>query len=135
MARRHGSKRGSFYTYTPTANLRLLGPSLSSLVLNRPEATQLLDWDEGLEDLRTVQDRRRFDADPHKPARKTSGSKATFRALHNAPMQVIGFEHPKRVLICLRRKARREVLHALKKTGRGHGGGRKRRNAYSNVRC
>lgn len=47
---------------------------------------------------------------------------------------VIAFANPRRVLVCLRRKARREVLLAL-----GQGGGRKgrkpRRTEYSDVRC
>lgn len=30
-----------------------------------------------------------------------------------------GFVHPERVVLCLRREARKRVLHALKKTGRG----------------
>lgn len=45
----------------------------------------------------------------------------------------IAFADPRRVLICIRRKTRREVLMAL---GGGGGGKRKpRRNQHSDVRC
>lgn len=47
----------------------------------------------------------------------------------------LSFEAPKRTMICVRRKERKEVLHALKKVGRGSGRGRKRRNWYSNIGC
>lgn len=47
--------------------------------------------------------------------------------------EMFGFKAPKRVWICIRRKMRRQVLHALKRT-RGVSGKRKR-NYYSNVRC
>lgn len=46
----------------------------------------------------------------------------------------IGFANPRKVLICVRRKARREVLHAFRKAGRV-GQRRPVRNAYSSVRC
>lgn len=46
----------------------------------------------------------------------------------------VGFEVPQQVMVCVRRKQRREVLHALNKTGRG-GQRRPRRGPYSDVRC
>lgn len=45
----------------------------------------------------------------------------------------VGFAAPRRVVLCLRRKVRREVMIAM-----GNGGGRgtpKRRNAWSDVQC
>lgn len=39
------------------------------------------------------------------------------------------------VMVCVRRKQRKEILHAMKKVGRGRGRGRKRRNWYSNIGC
>lgn len=42
------------------------------------------------------------------------------------------FADPRKVAVCVRRKQRREVLFALRKTGAG---GRKRRNQWSNVKC
>lgn len=44
------------------------------------------------------------------------------------------FTTPPGVAICVRRKQRREVLHALKKTRSGSGRS-KRRNPYSEVKC
>lgn len=44
------------------------------------------------------------------------------------------FAAPQKVLVCVRRAIRREVLHALKKTRSGAGRS-PRRNRFSNVRC
>lgn len=49
-----------------------------------------------------------------------------------APVQ---FRAPNQVIVCVRRKTRREVLHALNLTGRGSGGGRRRRNVWSSIGC
>lgn len=45
-----------------------------------------------------------------------------------------GFRVPNAVNVCIRRKQRKEVLFALRKTGRGAGAPR-RRNRWSDVRC
>lgn len=42
---------------------------------------------------------------------------------------------PEHVAICIRRSQRKEVLHALKKTGKGSGRSHRRRGQYSDVRC
>lgn len=47
---------------------------------------------------------------------------------------VFSFSSPSRVIICIRRKIRKEVLHALKKSGKS-GQRNPRRTAYSNIRC
>lgn len=49
----------------------------------------------------------------------------------------VGFAVPKRVAICVRRKQRKEVLHALNFHGKGSGGvsRRRRRTEFSNVDC
>lgn len=47
----------------------------------------------------------------------------------------VGFGDPRRVIICVRRRQRREVLHALGKTGRGKARRPPRRSYYSDVRC
>lgn len=46
----------------------------------------------------------------------------------------VGFVQPKRVLICVRRKIRREVMHALKFAG-GTGQKKPKYNHYSSVSC
>lgn len=47
----------------------------------------------------------------------------------------IGFGDPSTVAVCVRRKQRREVLHAYRRTRKGSGAGRRRRNEYSNTKC
>lgn len=47
----------------------------------------------------------------------------------------IGFREPSRVAICIRRHARREVMFALRRTGRGAGRSPHRYTPYSLVRC
>lgn len=37
------------------------------------------------------------------------------------PIRVMAFPHPKAIIVCMRRKIRDEVLHALGKTGKGSG--------------
>lgn len=47
----------------------------------------------------------------------------------------VTFANPKRVLVCVRRKVRKEVLHAFGKTGGGSSRRPKRRNQFSDVSC
>lgn len=47
---------------------------------------------------------------------------------------VFRFADPRRVIRCVKRKERREVLHAIKKIGSG-AGRPKRRNYWSNISC
>lgn len=95
--------------------------------------------------LSLIQDLRSWDPEPAtRPALTFSGQVATVGAY--SPKKVtarsrkmlanaIGFHAPSQVLICVRRKRRKEVLHALFKTGRGSGRGRKRFNQFSKIRC
>lgn len=46
----------------------------------------------------------------------------------------LGFRVPKRVALCVRRKERREVIHAKRLTRRG-AGSKKRRNYWSAISC
>lgn len=46
----------------------------------------------------------------------------------------VAFASPDKVMVCVRRNARKEVLHALKKTGKS-GQKRPRRSAYSDINC
>lgn len=49
---------------------------------------------------------------------------------------VVGFVNPQRILICVRRRIRREVIHALRFAGRGRGKQRPpRRSEYSSIHC
>lgn len=47
----------------------------------------------------------------------------------------VAFQTPKRVLICIRRQKRKEVIHALNKSGRGVSRKNPRRSEYSDVSC
>lgn len=56
---------------------------------------------------------------------------------HKGVSRRLGFHAPWQVIICVRRKRRREVLHAFRIAGkRGIGRGKSwKRNSYSQVRC
>lgn len=98
-------------------------------------------------DLTAISDRRRFHPDGEArpaPSFKKSRHRLTERS-YNRPkagkkyktqsfVTKIGFEEPEKVLVCVRRKIREEVLHAFKKTGR-RGQKRKKFNFYSSISC
>lgn len=50
------------------------------------------------------------------------------------PSLRLGFAVPEKVAVCVRRKTRREVIHALNKAGGGVSR-KRRRNEYSDIRC
>lgn len=54
---------------------------------------------------------------------------------NNLVPTAIGFKIPNKVAICVRRKQRKEILHALKKTGRGKRTSRGRRSQWSDIHC
>lgn len=108
-------------------------------------------------DLRVIEDRRTFHPDPIRPAlnvrsqvhrlvapkvgarsaRKSPSRKSSFsyskpQAIFNR--KAVMFQEPKKVLVCVRRKQRAEVLHATKRTGKG-GQRKPRYNRFSDVRC
>lgn len=86
--------------------------------------------------LREVEDRREFHpARRLRPARMVSGLPAPHKQKSKSfqAMQP-SFAVPKGVAICVRRKERREVLFARRKTRKGSGGGR-RFNEWSKVKC
>lgn len=56
--------------------------------------------------------------------------------LRNDISSRIGFSVPKHVAVCIRRKERKEVIHAIGKAGRGgRVSSRRRRNYWSGVDC
>lgn len=93
---------------------------------------------------RAVEDRRTYHPlEFFRPARTWSGGDAPpvtpKLTPRNKPRPFLAhglkFSAPADVLVCVRRQQRKEVLHALRKTGRGKGGGRKRRNWWSRIGC
>lgn len=76
--------------------------------------------------LRVVSDRR-------EPVRSRKARNFLQEMRSSVPVRV-GFQSPDGVLVCVRRKQRREVLHALRKTGRG-GQRRPVWNWYSRISC
>lgn len=95
--------------------------------------------------LSLIQDFRTFDFEPATrpalsvfgtPARYSVGgasrsSKARSRSLLPS---MVSFADAQRVVVCVRRKTRRQVLFAKRRTGRG-ARSRKRRNFFSGIRC
>lgn len=128
--------RGGRDDLSPIANPRLLRPLSPSV--SPSNYTTLLD----------VQDNRTFYPEEFRPAldidgrphtfqypspKKTRLNKDRFAGLRKLSSRV-QFANSENVLICVRRKRRKEVLHALKKTGRG-GQKRRRRTRYSSISC
>lgn len=139
MARRSGGGRGAYDTASMVADL-LLGTPLPSLSY----AAQ--------EDPPDPDDRRQFH--PEGAFRSPRGfytgdarSKISQRAYRSAAdpirrhryLMSLGAEQqaftvPSRLMVCVRRKVRREVLHAKREAGRG-GMRRPRRNFLSSISC
>lgn len=98
--------------------------------------------------LHEIEDRRTYHPDgPTRPARsydkpvhrltvpvhpKNVNKRSTASA---ALPRTVQFEAPKRVLVCIRRQKRKEVLFALKKTGKGARARKHRQSFYSSIRC
>jgi len=102
-----------------------------------------------LDDLRQVEDRRTFHPlRSLRPVRsllgtpprvvlrdkRSKGPKA--RGVFSSQTKaILAFEEPKAVLVCVRRQRRKEVLHALKKAGRGGGKRKRKRSWHSSISC
>lgn len=67
---------------------------------------------------------------------RTRSTRASARSSPLSAMLENTFDDPQRVIVCLRRQTRKQVLHALKKTG-GRGGRKKkpRRTWQSQFKC
>lgn len=62
----------------------------------------------------------------------TVSTPSGLKQLNTTPLP--SFAVPSKTLVCVRRKQRKEVLHAYKKTGTG-GQKKPRRNQFSNISC
>lgn len=56
-------------------------------------------------------------------------------ATYHSPPPSIAFADPRSTIACIRRQRRREVLHALRKTGKGSKARKRHRNQNSDIRC
>lgn len=97
------------------------------------------------ETLQQIEDRRTWHPDgTHRPARSFTRSthrltapydpSEAFGISFDRPTYKIGFLNPNRVLICVRRKIRRQVLHAFRIAG-GSGFKKPRFSEYSRISC
>lgn len=90
--------------------------------------------------LRDIEDRRTWHPQADKrPARSITRSQHKLvipKSSGSRPLpKRVQFDAPKQVLICIRRKRRKEVLFAKKKTGKGSRARRHRHNYFSEVIC
>jgi len=116
----------------------LLRPSLKikhTAPVAHPSPTKILK-----NTLRQIEDRRTYHPQADKrPARSLNRSQHSLviRDKKTSPRlsHQVQFDAPKRVLICIRRKMRKEVLFAKSKTGKGARARRHQRNYYSEVTC
>lgn len=93
---------------------------------------------------RFVEDRRRYNPNKNYQPQTRSGSTARIVTTVTPAKQSnrtttlnrlqARFAAPERVMICVRRKQRREVIHALKLSGKS-GQRRPTRSRYSNINC
>lgn len=112
----------------------LLSPNTLTMLAQLPTSIEQQTYLRSTPDA-PIADRRRYH-----PARNVRPADALIR---DAARIVIGrlihqrrFAVPNMVAICLRRKVRREVLHAFKLTRKsGRGGSPRRRNFYSQLGC
>lgn len=70
-----------------------------------------------------------------RPAHVTVSSRTRQEARKRRVPSALRFANPKRVITCIRRRTRRQVLFALKKTGKGSGAKRRRYTDASHIRC
>lgn len=130
-----GATRNIFSNATPrvlTPSQKLINLALTLKLMQRSDSYVLQQLD-----------RRLFNPDKLTPS--PGPTKRRFarlsidptRKLYGFPHPGLRFNRPDKVAVCVRRKRRREVLHALRLTNKRHGsGGRKRRRTpWSNIKC
>lgn len=74
--------------------------------------------------------------EPRRASQPYSSWRSPYLRSNFSLTQRVAFQKPEKVLVCVRRQQRREVLFARKKTGRGAGRRSKPRfNFYSSISC
>lgn len=127
MGRRRGSKSS-----TPIADAVFLSrPLTGRLISNSPKA---------FDPLTEVEDRRTYHPlDAFRPAMDIGGTQTTQRVVKKSFKRQLpfglSFGVPETTAICVRRKTRKEVLFAKRKTGKGKSRRRPTRNWFSKIGC
>lgn len=131
------SRRDDFYIASDLSD-RVFEPVSRSLP--HLEVHDLADYSPAVRStLQDVEDRRNYH-----PGRSSSSRPAASPRRHQAPTRPVklftpgvleAFKAPQHVAVCVRRKVRDQVLHALKKTGKNSSRKKPRRNQWSYVRC
>lgn len=146
-----GNSKGGSAQGTPSSLTTLLAPTVlnptPSLLTWYAREIQAFNAEQQiarLDDILASEDRRTYHPAQQRPAgalirRATrlvvSPTHSLGGAVKNKLPAAVQFAQPRAVAICVRRRARREVLHALRLTKRGSGSGTRRRNTYSKVKC
>lgn len=117
--------------------------SLTTLLLSPPEVSpNTFDFIRQMA-MTEIEDARQWSPDPQElpktirgPTTVRSRFKNSMATTYSSTHSVMGFNHTLRnpVMLCLRRKIRKEVMFAFNKTRKGSRGG-KRRNWRSNFKC
>lgn len=90
--------------------------------------------------LSEIEDRRTYHPlDDFRPAMEIGGTHTTPRVVKKSFKRQLPFglqfAVPEKTIICVRRKTRKEVLHAKRKTGRGKGRRYPTKNWFSKIGC
>lgn len=136
MAKSKGKSHLGGRDYTPIATR----DPLQSLLVPRPALS--VSWLSPTLETDVFEDRREWHPEGvNRPAlgapRAATRPVAKQRPAFSVPSQtkgIIAFAEPNRVAVCVRRKVRKQVMHALNKAG-GKGHRRPRRNAQSSISC
>lgn len=148
-------RRRSAGTYNPFGSPDPYRQQRDTLVQPDPVATSLVDVllqsplkSPSVRSLSVldIEDRRTFTFDADRPFSssrrrqspiklKNASNKARRVPGYYMQRDVFAFKHPPSVAVCIRRKQRKQVLHALRKTGRGSGRSSRRWMRTSSIHC
>lgn len=144
--RRRSEQRDNFSIATPPTPTVLLNPPTPSLRPYDPHiVSRALDAERRALtrtiNLMELEDRRYWHPDPIRPPQtvptRRSANRLSRRLIHVGSINhgLVGFTDPRRIVLCARRAMRRQVMFALRKTGKGAARKHRHRNAHSNIRC
>lgn len=139
MARRNRDR------YQARSVIRFNPPPIPPLVIVRPPRRTLIDFNKLRRlDLTKLEDRRQWHPDGKFRAAATFSRRDQRRLVERFtentvrdyfPSAKIGFAIPDKVVRCVKRKRRKEVMFALNLTGKGSKVSRRKRDEYSDIKC